>query len=210
MANNGHQYIARPLLPLLVLLLAAVIAAYYFGSSPFLAAAAVFFILAFIARDPKREVPSSPLAVLSPADGRIAAIEKETDPWLQRPALRYRIKMSLWDVHSLRSPTEGKVMNVWSTAGAGRRRYSYWIQTDEGDDVILSLLLGWAALIVTLAPRSGDRVGQGQHLGFLFFAGVVEVYMPEHSKNQTEPGMRVKSGTAILGQFVHGKGETAA
>lgn len=212
MANNGHQFIARSMLPVLVLLLlAAILALYYYGWFPFILISVVFLALCFISRDPRREVPSSPLAILSPASGRITAIEQETDPWLKRPAVRYRINMSLWDVHSLRSPTEGKVMNEWAAAepGPGRRRYTYWIQTDEGDDIVLSLIMGMSSLIVRLTPRTGDRVGHGQALGFLFFAGVVEVYAAENSKILAEPGTGVKSGSDILGQFVHGKGGAA-
>ena len=40
------------------------------------------FVLQFF-RDPPREVPAGEKTVLSPADGRIVAIEPTQDPWLQ-------------------------------------------------------------------------------------------------------------------------------
>ena len=103
-------------------------------------------------------------------------------------------------------------MNEWSAPAAEsgyRRRYTYWIQTDEGDDVVLSILMGVAALVVKLIPHCGDRVGQGQLFGYLFFAGVIEVYLPENSKIEIEAGKQVKSGSDILGLFIHGKEITA-
>lgn len=214
MAANGHQYIARPVLPaLILLLLAAIIVKHYSGWVPFFLFITVFLILCFIFRDPRREVPSSPLAVVAPASGRLKELGKETDPWLKRPAMKYRIIMSLWDVHSLRSPTEGKVMNEWVTTDAedgNRRQYACHIHTDEGDDVVLSVRPGKAALMAGIIARRGERVGQGQPLGFLFFTGVIEVYLPENSKTQIDPGVRIKSGSDILGQFVHGRGAAAA
>lgn len=209
MANNGHQYIPRLALPVLIpLLLAALLAKYYYGWIPAIIIFGIFLILCFLFRDPKREVPSSPLAVVSPASGYITGISKETDQWMDRTAIKYRIKMSLWDVHSLRSPAEGKVMNEWASTdkkSGFRRQYTYWIQTDEGDDVVLSILMGLSALIVRLTPRCGERVGQGQPFGFLFFAGMIDVYLPENTKIRIESGMQVKSGTDVLGQLVHGK-----
>ncbi len=44
------------------------------------------FIIQFL-RDPAREVPDDPRAVVTPADGRIVEIGKSHDPWLKRDAL---------------------------------------------------------------------------------------------------------------------------
>ena len=52
----------------------------------------VVFIVQFF-RDPPREVPSQPNAVLSPADGRVLVVEKARDPYLDRDALKISIFM---------------------------------------------------------------------------------------------------------------------
>lgn len=207
MATNGNPVIARQGWPLIAVLLALVVAAKVLVGW-LLAAVLVILLLAviFVFRDPGREVPPSPLAVVSPASGTVASVETVTDPWLDRKAHRCRIHMSLLDVHSLRSPIEGKVMDQWSSKPQEpgiRRRYTYWIRTDEGDDVTLSLGMGLPALMVRLTLQCGDRIGQGQPCGFLFFAGVIDLYMPESTRLEVRQGQHIDSGTGIVGKLVH-------
>lgn len=214
MATNGNPLIARQGWPLIAVLLALIVAAKVFvGWLP--AAVLVLMVLAvvFVFRDPRREVPPVPLAVVSPASGTVASVDKVTDPWLEREAHRCRIHMSLLDVHSLRSPIEGKVMNQWSSKPQEpgiRRRYTYHIRTDEGDDVTLSLGTGTAGLMVRLTLQCGDRIGQGQPCGFLFFAGVIDVYMPESMRMEAKQGDHIDSGTGIIGKLVHKRANGAA
>ena len=162
-------------------------------------------LTAFLFRDPRRVIPPAPLAVLSPASGEVTVVETVTDPWLKRQALKCVIRMSVWDVHSLRSPIEGKVMDQWSSRPEEpgiRRRYAYWIKTDEGDDVILSFAMGWLGLLFRLTLHCGERIGQGHPCGHLYFAGLVELYLPEATRLEVKPGLQVNSGTAIIGKFV--------
>lgn len=207
MATNGNPVIARQGWPVIgLLLLLAVMAKMYVGWTP---AAILLFLLitaTFIFRDPKRIIPPVPLAIVSPASGEVTAVVPVYDPWMKRQALKCTVRMFLWDVHSLRSPIEGKVMEQWSSRSPEpgvRRRYTYWLKTDEGDDVILSFATGWMGSMLRLALYCGERIGQGQPCGFLFFAGRIEVYMPETTRLEVKSGYHVDSGTAILGKFVH-------
>src|SRR5438045_9373229 len=77
---------------------------------------AVFIIQFF--RDPPREVPDDPRAVVSPADGRIVEVSKSRDPWLQRDALKVSVFMNVFNVHSNRSPVDGTVKERWYFPGA--------------------------------------------------------------------------------------------
>lgn len=207
MATNGNPVIARQGWPVIgLLLLLMVLAKMYIGWTP--AAILLFFIIVatFIFRDPKRVIPPVPLAIVSPASGEVTAVEPVYDPWMKRQALKCTVRMFLWDVHSLRSPIEGKVMEQWSSRSPEpgvRRRYTYWLKTDEGDDVTLSFATGWLGSMLRLTLYCGERIGQGAPCGFLFFAGRIEVYMPEATRLEVKPGSHVDSGTAILGKFVH-------
>ena len=79
------------------------------------------FILQFF-RDPPRDVPGEPNAVLSPADGRIVRIGKARDPYLERDALKISVFMNVFNVHSNRSPVDGTVEDAWYHAGQVRQR----------------------------------------------------------------------------------------
>ncbi len=75
------------------------------------------FMLQFF-RDPPRTIPDAPNAVLSPADGRIVKVEMTRDAWLDRDALKISVFMNVFNVHSNRSPVDGKVANRWYHAGS--------------------------------------------------------------------------------------------
>ena len=75
--------------------------------------------IVYLYRDPHREIPSSPLAVVSPADGVVTAVEEVSDPYLNREAVRLDIRMSYAGVYSTRSPVEGKVLEP-RNSGNGR------------------------------------------------------------------------------------------
>ena len=74
------------------------------------------FVLQFF-RDPAREIPAGPGLVLAPADGRIVAVERARDPWLERDALKISVFMNVFNVHSNRAPVDGTVENVWYFPG---------------------------------------------------------------------------------------------
>jgi phosphatidylserine decarboxylase len=213
MSGNGHRLIAREGIPILVALLVMATVDYvFFGFFSSLFLLFLFFIAVFLFRDPKCDVPAAPLAVLSPASGRVLSIDKTQDPWLSRPSIKIRIKISPWDPHSLRSPIEGKVIKQWSSSDADQdfdRQYAYWIRTDEGDDLLMALGMNSGAKFTRLSIHSGQRTGQGQRCGFLYFTGVIDIYLPDNSRINIKANEKVMSGAAILGQFVHEEGASA-
>ena len=78
--------------------------------------AATLFMLQFF-RDPPRSAPGDADAVISPADGRIVAVEKTRDPYLDRNALKISVFMNVFNVHSNRSPVDGEVRKAWYFGG---------------------------------------------------------------------------------------------
>ncbi|MBR7559308.1 phosphatidylserine decarboxylase, partial [Mycobacterium tuberculosis] len=51
-------------------------------------------------------------AILSPADGRIVAVEQVRDPYADRDALKISVFMNVFNVHSNRAPVDGTVQQV--------------------------------------------------------------------------------------------------
>lgn len=180
-----------PLLPILFIIVLAV-ACYFF-------------------RNPVIVVPAAPLAVVCPAHGKLLDIERSEDPWLLRDAILIRQEVGLWNVHSIRSPVEGKVMNEWSAecdVSGFNRRYAYWFQTDEGDDVVLSFLLGKRSPFTRMLIKSGERIGQGDYCGYLYFSGIIEIYLPANLLLEVQAGEEKCAGVDILGTIVHEEGVT--
>jgi len=213
MPSNRYPFIAKEGWLFLFVLAGLVLLTFYFVSSIISFVLAIIFCLfLFLLRDPQRTIPSLPLAILSPVEGRVIQIDEVDDPWLSqqginRQAKRIRIKMSSLDVYSLRSPVEGKVMEQWSekcAAENGQRKFAFWIRTDEGDDVVTVFRLSpYAAICFRIYIQSGERLGHGQRCGFLYFGGTVDIFIPEYSKLEVEPGQSITSGEDILAHLVH-------
>jgi phosphatidylserine decarboxylase len=191
---------------LVVLFIIAISAKMYLGWYAAFFVLSIIIPLAFIFRDPVCHVPSAPLAIVSPVNGEIISIGKVVDKWIDRDAIKIRIKMKFWHTHILRSPIEGKVKNQWAAYGEEtgvKKRYTYWIQTDENDDVIYSVATGKFSPFMEIKLRCGERTGQGQKSGFLYFSGIIDVLIPEQTRMDLAVGDMVKSGSSVLAQMIH-------
>lgn len=169
-------------------------------------------LLVFLFRDPEREITSQPLAIVSPVDGRVVSIVKCRDIFLDRDAIKITIKMGVLDVYCIRSPIEGKLQQRWLSSPVelqekndtkSQDSVSAWIQTDEEDDIVLSLLKTSVVSVPYYYVQSGERIGHGQRCGFVRFGTNVEVYLPANSRVLTEEGSKIYSGSDVLAQFIH-------
>ncbi len=213
MPSNTYPIIAREGWLILFLLACLYLISHLFISDSL----AFLFFLVFVVslysfRDPSRPIPSIPLAIVSPVHGRIIAIDEVENYWLNRPSKRIRIKMSPWDIYSLRSPTEGKIMDQWSKAmreDMSPQEYAYWIQTDEGDDIVTAIRFDKPKWFYQLYLQSGHRIGQGQRCGYLFFGATVDVYVSTNVKQMVDVGQWIESGSSTLVHLIHNKQASA-
>ena len=171
--------------------------------------------VAYLFWEPGRLVPSLPLALVAPADGRVTAVRHAVDPWLNRNTLRIGIRLARLGVGPLRSPTEGKVMDYRFAHEAYRtadfcvtsRRISVchalWIRTDEGDDVVFVVSSRWALHRVRFAVHVGERLGQGQRCGFSYFGTRVDVLAPKPCRGEALAGQRIQAGSTVIATLVH-------
>ncbi len=165
----------------------------------------------FLFRFPRRQVPASPLAVVCPADGRVATVEQTRDPWLERSALHIAVALAAPGITTLRSPTEGKVMDFWTARESDTARprfrsptrYTLWVRTDEGDDVVFSVLARAAISRFKAAVGPGERIGQGKRFGFVYFGTRVEVFLPVNCNGAVSEGQRVRAGSDVLAALIH-------
>jgi phosphatidylserine decarboxylase len=205
--NTHHTLIAEQGKPFIIMAFIIVcVVTYYLGwllSAPFWL---LVGILVYLFRDPQREVPAEPLDVVSPADGRITAIDTVRDNYLDRDAIRIRLRMNPLGVYTTRSPTEGKVMQQWyitdrAQLRAGDPAFAQWMQTDEGDDVILALHPGVFRQRPSCYVQSGERIGQGQRCGFISFGAVIEIFIPANAVMYIQPGQTVFAGSTSLARL---------
>ena len=171
------------------------------------------FILQFF-RDPAREIPDDPRAVLSPADGRVVAVEKVRDPYLQRDALKISVFMNVFNVHSNRSPVDGTVKQRWYHAGSflnaaldkaslENERNALWLQTRGGADITCVQVAGLIARRILCYVEQGAGLERGQRYGFIRFGSRVDVYLPPDAEVKAALGDKVYATETILARL-HG------
>ena len=158
-------------------------------------------------RDPRRKTPSAPLGVIAPADGTISQIDNCEDKFLKREALCISLHMHWYGAFTLRGVTEGKVMQHWlhrsQYSQPGRIQHVIWIQTDEKDDIVVTLHAGLWFSRMQCYVASGERIGQGKRCGFIPLGTQIDVYLPKRSRTTHKVGDRVLAGNDLLGELIH-------
>lgn len=209
MPSNSYPIIAREGWPLLILIASLALLLKLYSLTAGFVILGLFAVLLVLFRDPMRVIPSAPSGLVSPIHGRVVSIDHVHDNWLDRPATHIRLRMSPLDIYSLRCPIEGKVMDQRSGRdheNPGIRQYAFWIRTDEGDDIVVSIRMGWLPKRACLYVQSGERLGQGQRCGYLYLGGEVDLWLPEQLRLDVESGQRIVGGSILLGKLVHRNG----
>ena len=166
------------------------------------------FILQFF-RDPPRETPDDPAAVVSPADGRIVEVGRSHDPYLKRDALKVSVFMNVFNVHSNRAPADGTVKQRWYFGGAfvnaaldkasvENERNALWIQRDDGQDLTCVQVAGLIARRILCYVGSGAQLVRGQRFGFIRFGSRVDVYLPLDAQVKAAIGDKVYAAETVL------------
>ena len=211
--NYPHPFIAREGWPFIIgaVVIAAIIntLAGLIWATPFWLIA--FFVLQFF-RDPPRVIPQKANAVLSPADGKIVAVEKVQDPYLIREAIKVSVFMNVFNVHSNRSPVDGNIIDKWyfpgkfinaslPKASLDNERNALWIKTDNGFNITCVQVAGLVAKRILCYVKIGDHLARGQRFGFIRFGSRVDVYLPPNTKINVNIGDKVYATLTILAEL---------
>jgi phosphatidylserine decarboxylase len=169
------------------------------------------FVLQFF-RDPPREVPGDAKSVLSPADGRIVAIEPVRDPWLDRDCLKISVFMNVFNVHSNRSPVDGEVKQRWyhpgkfinadlDKASTENERNALHIRASSGHDITCVQVAGLIARRILCYVEAGAQLARGQRYGFIRFGSRVDLYLPTEVRVKVAIGDKVSATSTILAEL---------
>lgn len=212
MNHYPHPVIAREGWPFLgIAVVAALIATHFLGgwSWPFWVIA--IFVLQFF-RDPPRTIPQDANAVLSPADGRIVVVEKAHDPYANREALKISVFMNVFNVHSNRSPVDGRIDKVeyfpgkfvnadLDKASTENERNAVVMTAANGQTITFVQVAGLIARRILCYVNAGDALARGQRYGFIRFGSRVDVYLPLTARPRVTVGEKVSATETILAEF---------
>ena len=211
--NYPHPFIAKEGWPFLAITFIAAFVIGLYGPvwATVLAVIVFLFVLQFF-RDPARFIPSDPNAVLSPADGRIVVVEKTRDLYADRDALKISVFMNVFNVHSNRSPVDGKIQSVTyfpgkflnadlDKASMENERNAVVIQAANGATVTAVQVAGLIARRILCYVGQGESLSRGQRYGFIRFGSRVDVYLPVDAVPKVTIGDKVSASSTVLAEF---------
>jgi phosphatidylserine decarboxylase len=160
-------------------------------------------------REPARVIPAAPTAVLSPADGRVVAIEKASDPYAGRDALKISVLTGTSHPYANRISVDGVVQSVQSVPGrfgdarldqASRdnTRNALVIRTPDAQLVTLVQVAGQMARRILCYVKPGDVLSRGQRYGFIRFGSRLDVYLPAAAHPRVAIGDKVNATSTVL------------
>jgi phosphatidylserine decarboxylase len=187
--------------PLLLAVAAAVLGFWYVAGIFFLVA----LFMAFFFRDPKREPPSDPDVVVSPADGKVTRVGPAESGTV------VSIFLSPLDVHINRSPIPGKIVDVRYSPGkflmATNEKASLVNEqnalTIQGEKVtvVCKQIAGILARRIVCWKAAGDSLGLGERFGMIKFSSRTDVILPANVRVTVKEGERVRGGITVIGRI---------
>jgi phosphatidylserine decarboxylase len=166
------------------------------------------FVLYFF-RDPERQIPNEPGAVVSPADGRVVEIVDE--PLDNRPGKRISIFLSIFDVHVNRAPVAGRVsgmdyhpgrfMAAWKEKASDANEQNAITIAAPAGDIRFKQIAGWVARRILCWTRIGEEVKLGQRIGMIRFGSRVDVWLPAGAEILVQRGQHVAGGATQIARW---------
>jgi phosphatidylserine decarboxylase len=161
-------------------------------------------VLAFF-RDPERPIPTDPQLVLSPADGRVTAVESSPS------ATTITIFLSVLNVHINRAPVAGSVAAVNYRSGKFLAAYRPEVPVEnEASELVVESehgavrtwqIAGLIARRIVCRVRPGQRLQAGERFGLIRFGSCTQVQLPPTARPVVQIGDRVRGGTSVIARW---------
>lgn len=164
--------------------------------------------------DPARNIAKKNGAVLAPADGKVVVIEETYESeYFKASCLQVSIFMSPFNVHSNRSPLTGRVkylkyhpgkfLVAWNPKSSDlNERATLVIEDEKGQEILLRQIAGAVARRIVTYPGVGDRVEQGEEIGFIKFGSRVDVFLPAGTPVEVIIGDKTLAGITAITQNI--------
>jgi phosphatidylserine decarboxylase len=176
---------------------------------PALAAApvAAFF------RDPNRDVPEDPAAVVAASDGKVLGVERlHDDRFGDEEFLRVSVFLSVLDVHVNRAPVAGKVVDYFVETGgyaaamkpsAEHNVAAYTVLETAHGQVVVAQRTGLIARRIVQRAPVGSLLAKGERIGLIRFGSRTDVYLPsERAVPRVSPGEKVVGGSSVIARWI--------
>ena len=169
----------------------------------------LFLFVTWFFRDPERNIPEDPNAIVSPGDGKVVEIIQEKDPLLDEAYTRVSIFLNVFNVHVNRVPIAGRIQATRYNPGKFLNAASHKASLDNEQSAILlnngrvtilvKQIAGLIARRIVCWAKEGDEYQRGQRYGLIRFGSRMDVFLPEGTDIKGAIGDIVHGGSSIIG-----------
>ena len=180
---------------------------------------------AYFFRDPDRVTPLREGLVISPADGRISAIEQVTPPAEldlgPAPRIRVSVFMNVFDCHVNRAPVAGRIVGMTYVPGkflnaeldkASEDNERSAMTLEMADEVRIGVIqiAGLVARRIVTFVKEGEPLSVGERFGLIRFGSRVDIYLPPGKEPHVAIGQRAIAGETVIADLTSGEGPREA
>ena len=164
-------------------------------------------------RDPERSIIEDENYLVSPADGRISAIQEINGPVElgldNKKFTRVSIFMKVFDCHVNRAPSNGEIQDIFYKPGKflnasldkaseeNERNYFKIKDNKTENPIVVVQIAGLIARRIVTQVEKAQRVSQGQRLGMIRFGSRVDIYYTQR-KTMVKVGQSVIAGESLI------------
>ena len=167
-------------------------------------------------RDPERTIIDDENYLVSPADGRISAIQEINGPVElgldNKKFTRVSIFMNVFDCHVNRAPSNGEIQDIFYKPGKflnasldkaseeNERNYFKIKDNKTTDSIVVVQIAGLIARRIITQVNKKQTVIQGQRLGMIRFGSRVDIYFSQR-KTMVKVGQSVIAGESLIAEI---------
>jgi phosphatidylserine decarboxylase len=180
---------------------------------------ALLGLVIYFFRDPPRTIPEGSGVIVSPADGTIAEVTMlDHYDFLDGPAVRIGIFLSIFNVHINRAPRSARVVDMHYKPGeflnainpeSALRNEFMWIGMERLEETdaasrrfAVRVISGLIARRIVCALRPGQEVRRGEKFGMIKLGSRTELILPRAAVEVlVEVGQKVRAGSTVMARY---------
>jgi len=168
--------------------------------------------LIYFFRIPERKIMLAEARVISPADGKIVAIEPVfEDEYFKDKRIMVSIFMSPMNAHVNWSPIEGfvryfryhdgKYLIAFHPKSSEKNERTSIVIENGTRAIMLRQIAGFIARRIKSYITENQYARMGEELGFIRFGSRVDIFLPKDAEINVKLGQKVKGGETIIAHF---------
>ena len=170
----------------------------------------IFVFILWFFRNPKRNIIKNPELILSPADGKVIAINEVDElEYFNDKKIQISIFLSPLDIHVNRYPVSGEILYskyhkgeylvAWHPKSSDKNeRTTVVIKNKKFGEVMYRQIAGAVARRIVNYAKVSSNVEQGDDSGFIKFGSRVDLFLSKDLNLKIKVGDKVKGGLSII------------